>query len=148
MTLVKHMLEAAQKRLAVLNREASIFDAARILANRNTPLVVVCDSDGIAMGVVSSNHIINALATTGADAFGLTVGAIMTKPLLACHADDELQQVWTVMNSKILPCAPVLDDEQRAQGVLHARDVAMALLDEVNYDEVLLRDYVMGVGYQ
>jgi len=85
MTLVKHMLEAAQKRLAVLNREASIFDAARILANRNTPLVVVCDSDGIAMGVVSSNHIINALATTGADAFGLTVGAIMTKPLLACR---------------------------------------------------------------
>ncbi len=32
-------------------------------------------------------------------------------------------------------------------GVLHARDVAIALLDEVNYEEILLRDYVMGVGY-
>jgi hypothetical protein len=32
--------------------------------------------------------------------------------------------------------------------VLHARDVAMALIDEVNGEEVLLRDYVMGVGYQ
>jgi hypothetical protein len=32
--------------------------------------------------------------------------------------------------------------------VLHARDVAMALIDEVNTEEVLLRDYVMGVGYQ
>jgi len=31
---------------------------------------------------------------------------------------------------------------------VHARDVAIALLDEVNYEEVLLRDYVMGVGYQ
>jgi hypothetical protein len=25
---------------------------------------------------------------------------------------------------------------------------AAALIDEVNYDEKLLRDYVMGVGYQ
>ena len=52
------------------------------------------------------------------------------------------------MTSRTLPCAPLLDDEGRAQGVVHARDVAIALLDEVNTEEVLLRDYVMGVGYQ
>ena len=75
-------------------------------------------------------------------------GAIMTKPLLSCHVDEELQQVWAVMNARTLPCAPILDDDGRAQGVLHARDVAIALLDEVNYEELLLRNYVMGVGYQ
>jgi CBS domain-containing protein len=148
MILVKHILEAARKRLAVLSREASLFDAARTLANRDTPLVVVCDSDGIALGVISSSHVVNALATAGVDALGLNAGAIMTKPLLTCHVDQLLQQVWKVMNSRMLPCAPVLDDDGRAQGVLHARDVAIALIDEVNYEEVLLRDYVMGVGYQ
>ena len=148
MILVKHILEAAQKRLAVLSREASIFDAARILANRDTPLVVVCDSDGIAVGVISSSHVIKLLGTAGADALGFNAGAIMTKPVLSCHVDETLQQVWAVMNSLTLPCAPILDNDGRAQGVLHARDVAIALLDEVNYEEVLLRDYVMGVGYQ
>ena len=148
MIMVKHILEAAQKRLAVLSREASLFDAARILANRDTPLVVVCDSDGIAVGVISSNHIINVLATAGADALGFNAGAIMTKPALSCHIDEALDQVWTVMTSRTLPCAPILDDDGRAQGVLFARDIAIALLDEVNYDEQLLRDYVMGVGYQ
>ena len=148
MALVKHVLEAAQKRLAVLSREASIIDAARILTNRETPLIVVCDCDGIAVGVISSSHVVNVLATAGVDALGLNAGAIMTKPLLSCHVDESLQQVWAVMNSRTLPCAPVLDDDGRAQGVLHARDVAMALLDEVTYEELLLRDYVMGVGYQ
>jgi len=148
MMLVKHILEAAQKRLAVLSREASLFDAARILANRDTPLVVVCDSDGIAIGVISSNHVINVLATAGVDAFSLNAGAIMTKPVLSCRVDENLQQIWAVMNSRILPCAPIVDDDGRAQVVLHARDVAIALIDEVNYEEVLLRDYVMGVGYQ
>ena len=148
MILVKHILVPAQKRLAVLSREASLFDAARILANRDTPLVVVCDGDGIAVGVISSNHVINALATAGVDALGFNAGAIMTKPTLSCHIDETLEQVWAVMNSRTLPCAPILDDDGRAQGVLFARDVAIALLDEVNYDEQLLRDYVMGVGYQ
>ena len=147
MALVKHILEAAQKRLALLSREASIVDAARILANRDTPLIVVCDGNGIAVGVISPSHVVNALATAGVDALGLNAGAIMTKPLLSCHVNEDLQQVWAVMNSRTLPCAPLLDDDGRAQGVVHARDVAIALLDEVNYEELLLRNYVMGVGY-
>ena len=148
MTLVKHVLDAARKRLAVLNPDASLFDAARILENRDTPLIVVCDSDGIAVGVVSSSHVIKALATAGVDAITCNAAAIMTKPLLTCHVDERLQEVWTVMNSQLLACAPILDETGRAQGILHARDVAIALLDEVSYEEVLLRDYVMGVGYQ
>jgi CBS domain-containing protein len=147
MILVKHILEAAQKRLVVLSQEASLFDAARILANRDTPLVVVCDSDDIAVGVIASSHVIKVLASAGVDALGFNAGAIMTKPVLSCHVDQTLQQVWAVMNSRTLPCAPILDDDGRAQGVVHARDVAIALLDEVNYEEILLRDYVMGVGY-
>jgi len=150
MILVKHILEPARKRLAVLSQQASLFDAAQILANQDThtPLAVVCDSDGIAVGVIAPIHIVNILATAGVDALGFKAGAIMTKPALTCHIDDALEQVWAVMNSRTLPCAPILDDEGRAQGVLYARDVAIALLDEVNYDEELLRNYVMGVGYQ
>ena len=150
MILVKHILEPARKRLAVLSQQASLFDAAQILANQDThtPLAVVCDSDGIAVGVIAPIHIVNVLATAGVDALGFNAGAIMTKPALTCHIDDALEQVWAVMNSRTLPCAPILDDEGRAQGVLYARDVAITLLDEVNYDEELLRNYVMGVGYQ
>jgi CBS domain-containing protein len=141
-------LRGCAKTAGVLGREASLFDAARILRNRDTPLVVVCDNDGIAVGVISSNHIINLLATAGVDAFSLDAGAIMTEPVLSCRLDENLQQIWAVMNSRTLPCAPIVDDDGRAQGVLHARDVAIALIEEVNYEEILLRDYVMGVGYQ
>jgi CBS domain-containing protein len=148
MALVKHVLEAARKRLAVLSREASIIDAARILTNRETPLIVVCDAHGIAVGVISTSHVVDVLATAGVDALGLNAGAIMTKPLLSCHVGENLQQVWAVLTSRTLPCAPILDDDGRAQGVLHARDVAIALLDEGSYEEQLLRNYVMGVGYQ
>ena len=150
MILVKHILEPARKRLAVLSQQASLFDAAQILANQDThtPLAVVCDSDGIAVGVIAPIHIVHLLATAGVDALSFNAGAIMTKPALTCHIDEALEQVWAVMNSRTLPCAPILDDDGRPQGVLFARDVAIALIDEVNYEDKLLRDYVMGVGYQ
>jgi CBS domain-containing protein len=148
MILVQHILEPARKRLAVLSREASLSDVARILVNPNTPLVVVCDSDGVAVGVMSRTDIIKLFACAGTDVVETNAGAIMTKSIVSCYVDQPLEQVWANMSARSLRCAPILDDEGRAEGVVHARDVAIALLDEVTHEEVLLRDYVLGVGYQ
>lgn len=62
MNLVKHILEDARRRLAVLGRDASICDAAAHLTDANTPLVIVCDGDGLAVGVLSSTDIVKVLA--------------------------------------------------------------------------------------
>ena len=61
MILVQHILKDARQRLAVLSREASVFDAAGILADPATPLAVVCDDDGVAVGVISRTDIIKLL---------------------------------------------------------------------------------------
>jgi CBS domain-containing protein len=148
MTLVLHILEAARRRLAVLSREASLFDAAEILANPNTPLAVVCDREGIAAGVITRSDVVKVLASARVDACGLNADAIMATPMLSCRLNDPLQGVWAIMNSRYVRSVPILDDEGHPQGVVYARDVARALLDEVTHEEVLLRDYVMGVGYQ
>jgi CBS domain-containing protein len=148
MILVQHVLENARRRLAVLSQKALVSEAAGILTNPNTPLVVVCDSDGITVGVLSRTDIIKVLAAARVDAVKMNIGAIMTNPVLSCHVDQTLQRVWANMNARSLRCVPVLDDSGRPQGVVHARDLVCALLEEVKEEEVLLRDYVLGVGYQ
>ena len=148
MALVKHILDDARKRLAVLDREALVAEAAAILANPNTPLVVVCDSDGLAIGVISKSNIIRALAGGRDDAVKMSTGDVMTNPVVSCHVDQALQRVWDDMNASSLRSMPVIDDSGRPQGVVHARDLARALLDEVDQEELMLRDYVLGIGYQ
>ena len=148
MILVEHILTDARKRLAVLSREALISEAAGILVNPYTPLIVVCDGQGIVVGVVSKTDILKALISAGVDAVNASTGAVMTNSVFSCQADQTLQRVWTSMNAKSLRCVPVIDDSGRPQGVVHARDLARALLDEVNDEELLLRDYVLGIGYQ
>jgi CBS domain-containing protein len=146
--LVHHILDDARRRLAVLSHEALVSDAAGILANPTTPLVVVCDGKGVTVGVISRTDIVRVLACARADALQADAGAIMTRSVLSCHADQTLQRVWESMSARSLRCAPVLDEEGRPQGVVHARDLALALIDEVTLEEALLRDYVLGIGYQ
>jgi len=148
MNLVQHIIEDAQRRLAVLRLDASIRDIAGILANPTTPLVVVCDSEGVALGVVSSADIVNALSRDGGEAINANAAALMSQPIHSCDAKQTLQSIWSSMGAGSHRCIPVLDNAGRPQGVVHARDVARALLDEVTNEEVLLRDYVLGIGYQ
>jgi CBS domain-containing protein len=148
MNLVKHILEDARRRLAVLGRDAPICDAAVHLTDPNTPLVIVCDDDGLAVGVLSSTDIVKVFARERIGAARLTTEAVMTRPFLSCDEGQSLQSLWTTMGERNLRSIPVLDDAGRPLGIVHARDLARVLLDEVTHEELLLRDYVLGIGYQ
>jgi CBS domain-containing protein len=51
------------------------------------------------------------------------------------------------MKKRKLKIIPVLDEELRPVGVLHARDILQVLLGESVDEESMLRDYVMSIGY-
>jgi CBS domain-containing protein len=148
MVLVQHIFEDARKRLAVLRQDALVCEAAAILANPDIPLVVVCNSEDKVVGVISKSNIIKALAGAKSDAANMNIGDVMTNTVLSCHVDQTLQGVWDTMSARAIRSVPVLDDSGRPQGVVHARDLARALFSEVDEEELLLRDYVLGIGYQ
>jgi CBS domain-containing protein len=148
MNLVLHILDDAQRRLAILKPGAPAIDAAVMLSNPKTPLVVVCDAAGIATGVVSRMDVVKLFGRSKDDAAFTPVAEIMTRTFVSCRENQTLQSVWKVMCGRALRSMPVLDENGRPRGALHARDLVRALLDEVTTEEMLLRDYVLGVGYR
>jgi len=71
----------------------------------------------------------------------------MSRDVFRCGVDDQLQDVWAQMKQRGLKNVPIADGQSRPLGILTARDVLQLLLQEVEYEELLLRDYVMGIGY-
>lgn len=71
----------------------------------------------------------------------------MTRDVVACKPGQLLSDVWTVMKNRKLKNVPIVDAESRPIGMLNARDALQLLLEEVEDEELLLRDYVMCVGY-
>ena len=72
----------------------------------------------------------------------------MTRSVVTCIAENQLHDVWSVMNQRELKNIPVTDAQNRPIGILNARDALQELLKESEDEEVLLRDYVMGIGYR
>jgi CBS domain-containing protein len=71
----------------------------------------------------------------------------MTRDVIVRKAGQLLGDVWSIMKKRKLKNIPVVDAESRPIGMLNARDTLQLLLKEAQDEELLLRDYVMCVGY-
>lgn len=76
------------------------------------------------------------------------VSEVMTKEIVACHPGQKLYDVWLLMKDKRLTQIPVSNELSEPLGLLYANEALEVLLREVEYEELLLRDYVMGIGYR
>jgi CBS domain-containing protein len=144
---VKQLLNEARKRLITIEIETLMVDAARALSKPHIDLVVVSDSDGKAVGVLTRADIVRCMSHCEGAACRAIAAAVMTRELVSCHPDDSLSDAWSKMKQLGLRHIPVIDAQSYPLGILNARDTLNALLTEATNETELLRDYVMNVGY-
>ena len=144
---VERILPTARKRLLTLSDEAPLIDAAKLLREPDADLVVVCNADERTAGVISKTDIVRQISDSRESENAKGASTVMTRTVVSCRPDDLLQDVWRTMKHRRLKNVPILDQDSRPVGVLNARDVLEALLEEVEHEETLLRDYVMSIGH-
>lgn len=147
MTLITAVLPVARERLITINDVAPVVDAAKLLSTANTSLIIVCDTGGLMSGVVTKADIVRQISTCTGCSCVTMVADIMTRDVITCHPEDGLFDVWGVMKKNTLRQIPISDHESRPIGLLYANDALQVLLKQTEYETLLLRDYVMGVGY-
>ena len=148
MRKVDGILTVAQKRLVTVNADGLLIDAARLLNGPQFNLVVVCDDAGKMAGVISKTDVVSRISHCTGCSCTMAAAEVMTKKVAFCRPGDWLKDVWSVIKEQGLKNLPVVDQNSMPLGVLNAKDVLEAMLDEVEYEEQLLRDYVMCVGYR
>lgn len=147
MIRVDRILPAGRKRLVTIRDEAPLMDAAKLLREPDADLVVVCNADERMVGVISKTDIVRQISQWRESELAAAASTVMTRTVVSFRPDDLLQDVWTAMKHRSLKNVPIMDQDSRPIGVLNARDVLEALLEEVEQEEMLLRDYVMRIGH-
>jgi CBS domain-containing protein len=142
---VKRLLRMARARLVTISDDAPLIDAANLLRS-GTNLVVVCDADGLAVGVITRTDIVSQICRCQGAGCLTAVSLLMSRDPVVCGPSDLLHDVWERMKMRSLRNIPVTDQESRPLGVLYARDIFAVLLKDSEDEESMLRDYVMGVG--
>ena len=138
----------AQSRLLTVPLDAKLVEVAALLAEAQISVVVVCDAGGSPMGVITETDLVRRLGLGQADFFSTPASAVMQREITACSPYDLLSEVLAMMHSRGLIHVLLIDTNNQLLGVLNARDGLRALLAAGNQEEALLRNYVMGVGYQ
>lgn len=144
---VSSIAAAARSRLLTVRADTLLREVARLLSGTQISLVVVCDQEQRMIGVVTKSDIVRQIGHCAGSACIDTADGIMAKDVVSCRATDGLHEVLSMMQARGLVHIPVVDTEGRPSGVVNARDALRELLLEGQYEEALLRDYVMGVGY-
>jgi CBS domain-containing protein len=133
-------------RLAVMALDATLRTAASALSNRNIGLLVICDGNRRAIGVVSKSDIVSHLTNVGVTE--TPISNLMSRNIVFCRPEDDLYSTWQSMTAQSLQNMPVLGIDSTPQGVLDIRDAFKALYEQEEYEERLLLNYIAGVGYQ
>lgn len=147
MQKVEGVLPAAKERLVTIRIDALLIDAARLLNGPQQNLVVVCDEGGKMAGVITKTDIVGRIGYCRGCSCTMPASHVMTQEVAFCRPSDWLRDVWSLIKQRGLKNIPIVDQSLAPLGVLNARDVVQVLLEDTQYEEMLLRDYVMGIGY-
>ena len=146
--LVSGIEAVARSRLLTVGAEALLVDVAALLSSAQISVVVVCDAAGTAMGIITETVLVKRLGLGQADFFTTHAAEVMTREFTVCALDEVLADVLAMMHTRGLIHVLLVDADNRALGVVNARDGLRVLLAAGNHEEELLRNYVMGIGYQ
>ena len=148
MIRIDNLLEKTRDRLLLIGDDRQLTEAASLLSDDTRHMVVVCDSVGVMVGVITRTDIVRQIRHCQGCACTTACTAVMTRNVVSCESGDWLHEVLSIMKARGLQSVPVVDAERKPIGLLFARDALEMLLSEVEYEEELLRDYVMCVGYR
>ena len=146
--LVAGIEAVTRARLLTVGADALLVEVAALLSGAQISVVIVCDAAGAAVGVITETLLVRRLGLGQADFFTTRAGDVMTREFTACAPEDLLSDVLAMMHTRGLIHVLLLGADRRPVGVLNARDGLRALLAAGNHEEALLRNYVMGIGYQ
>ena len=144
---VETLMPAASRRLVIIQENAPLQDAAKLLLEADVDLLVACDAEKRTIGVISKTDVVRQFSQRPESDASTAVSVAMTRAVVSCRPGDLLHDVWKTMKERRLKNVPVLDENRRPIGMLNARDLLEALLEEVEHEEFLLRDYVMSIGH-
>jgi CBS domain-containing protein len=121
--------------------DMTTLEANRFRAENKIGCLMVVDANKKIVGVLSERDIVNAIARNGYEIMEKPVSEIMTRKVITCRPDDDLQTLMTEMTNRRIRHLPVIDGDQLV-GVISIGDVVKARMDELEKESEALHNYI------
>lgn len=138
---VRHILREKGREVVTIACDATISEAARLLARRRIGAVIVRDRDGSIAGILSERDIVRAVADDSIAALGQSISAHMTRRISTCCETDTVEELMEQMTRGRFRHIPVVEDD-RLTGIVSIGDVVKSRIAETVREAETLREYI------
>jgi CBS domain-containing protein len=129
--------------LFMVQREATVSDAVRLMATHNVGIVTVLDGDRLA-GVFSERDVVRRVVDRGLDPARTQVGSVMTTELVVADPDEDYQSAMRKMDQANIRHLLVAS-EGRLLSMISIRDLIRVDIEDKGEELRYLREYLYQV---
>ena len=140
MTVARILAEKGRS-VVTVEPQRTLDEAIHLLAEKRIGAVVVSDSEGAVLGILSERDIMRALARQGAAALDALVSEHMTADVVTCARDASVEDVMHLMTDGRFRHVPVLEGGRLA-GLISIGDVVKRRIAAVEAEHQAMRDYI------
>lgn len=138
---VSQILKQKGNRIVSVAEDATVGDAAAVLAREGIGAVLVLDRAGQVAGILSERDLVRDLANHGAAAVARGVAEVMTRNVVFCRPEDSIDRVMSEMTTRRFRHLPVTENGRLA-GIVSIGDVVKYRLMETEAEAESLRQYI------
>jgi CBS domain-containing protein len=143
---VVQILREKGRDVVALPSEATLSEAARLLARKRIGALVVRDASGALVGILSERDVVRAVAEESVSALARPVSAIMTREVATCTELDTVEELMEMMTQGRFRHVPVLDEHNQICGLVSIGDVVKMHIEETMREAANLRQYIAAAG--
>jgi signal transduction histidine kinase len=118
---VQQILDRKGARIVTLSSDLPVSQVAKVMAEERIGTAMMADGNGRLIGILSERDIIRCIAGRG-DIAGLPASALMSRSLITCTPDTDLEDVLTLMSEHTIRHLPVVVGNE-VVGLISVRDV-------------------------
>jgi CBS domain-containing protein len=142
MAHVAHVLQAKGHQIWSIAPQASVFDAIKLMADKEVGALLVMDGDDL-VGIISERDYARKVILKGKSSHDTQVREIMTDKVVYVGPERTVEDCMAVMTARRIRHLPVLVDN-RPIGVISIGDLVKAQISEHEVRIQQLENYIAG----
>ena len=109
--------------VAWVGPETTIKQLAQMMRDEDIGSIPIGDNDRL-IGMVTDRDIVCRGVANAGDCNDLTAGDVMSKPIVYCRADENVEDALRIMERNKIRRLPVIDENKRLCGMLSLGDIS------------------------
>ncbi len=142
MKLVQHLLDRKGQEVITISGDASVFDAIKLMADREVGSLLVMDGNRLS-GIVTERDYARKVILKGRASDQTAVRDIMTTDVVTATAGQTVKECMTLMTERRIRHLPVTADGT-VVGLISIGDLVNAIISDQRNEIEQLESYISG----